>query len=156
MGVNTSGNALYNHNRAHGGDVLEEVAPVTDEEKKRVMHKSYSMRMLDERPMEWMVPNGQGTLNTELQKLGVDTVVQVGASTDDCILNTAFQAFQLQYDVVVVEDGVSAEGKQHFNAIEVMRGAVAKVLFAADVADYINKGLPVILPAAPKVKSAGS
>merc|ERR1712188_60407 len=97
------------------------------EENRRVMHKSYSLDMFDERPMQWLVPSGQGTLHSELQKLGVDTVVQVGAWTDDCIISTAFHAFSLQYDVVLVEDGVSTASKQHFNAIEVMRGANAKV-----------------------------
>ena len=42
-------------------DVLPEVAPKTPEERKRVMHKSYSLDMFDESPMEWLVPDGQGT-----------------------------------------------------------------------------------------------
>ena len=41
-------------------DVLPEVAPKTLEERKRVMHKSYSLDMFDESPMEWLVPDGQG------------------------------------------------------------------------------------------------
>jgi len=143
-GWNTSGNALYNHNKEHGGDVLAEIGPVTEQEKRRVMHKSYSLDMFDENPMEWLVPAGQSTLHSELQRLGVDTVVQVGAWTDDCIISTAFHAFSLQYDIILVEDGVSTASKQHFTAVEVMRGAVAKVLFAQDVADYINAGLPVV------------
>ena len=98
---------------------------------------------------------GKGSLHVELQKLGVDTVVQVGAWTDDCIISTAFHAFSLQYDVILVEDGVSTASKQHFNAIEVMRGAVAKVLFAEDVAKYIRQGRPV-QEAAPRAKLAGS
>jgi len=153
IGWNTSGNALYNHNTMHGADVLAEIAPETEMEKRRVMHKSYSLDMFDERPMEWLVPSGQGTLHAELQELGVDTVVQVGAWTDDCIISTAFHAFSLQYDVVLIEDGVSTASKQHFNAIEVMRGALAKVLFAADVADYIRKGLPVVDPATKPVRT---
>jgi len=144
-GWNSSGNALYNH-KPNGGDVLPAVAPKTLEESRRVMHKSYSLDMFDEHPMEWLSPNNQGTLDYELQQLGVDTVVQVGAWTDDCIISTAFHAFSLQYDVVLVEDGVSTASKQHFNAIEVMRGAAAKVLFAKDVAHYISEGLPVIPP----------
>jgi len=146
IGARTAGNALYNHNRTHGGDVLQEIAPITEQEKRRVMHKSYSLDMFDEHPMQWLVNNSQGTLHTELQRLGVDTVVQVGAWTDDCIISTAFHAFSLQYDVVLVEDGVSTASKQHFNAIEVMRGAAAKVLFAKDVAEYVSRGLPVITP----------
>merc|ERR1712083_91297 len=113
---------------------------------KRVMHKSYSLDMFDEHPMHWLVPNNQGTLHAELQKLGVDTVVQLGAWTDDCIISTAFHAFSLQYDVVLIEDGVSTASKQHFNAVEVLRDAAAKVLFAQDVVDYINKNQPVIDP----------
>lgn len=143
-GWNTSGNALYNHNKENGGDVLAEVGPVTEQERRRVMHKSYSLDMFDEHPMEWLVPAGQSTLHLELQRLGVDTVVQVGAWTDDCIMSTAFHAFSLQYDVVLVEDGVSTASKNHFTSVEVMRGAVAKVVFAKEVADYINAGLPVI------------
>jgi len=143
IGYKTASNALYLHSPT-GGDILEELGPMTEEERRRVMHKSYSLSMLDERPMKWLVPDGQGTLHEELQKLGVDTVVQLGAWTDDCILATAFQAFSLHYDVVVVEDGVSTASKQHFNAIEVMRCAVAKVLLAEQVADYIKQGLPIL------------
>ncbi|CAL1130931.1 unnamed protein product [Cladocopium goreaui] len=154
IGWNTSLNALYNH-KPNGGDVLPEVAPKTPEERKRVMHKSYSLDMFDESPMEWLVPDGQGTLHTELQKLGVDTVVQVGAWTDDCIISTAFHAFSLQYDVVLIEDGVSTASKNHFNAIQVMRGAAAKVVFAREVVQYLNDGQPVKQPA-PKTKLAGS
>lgn len=153
IGWNTSLNALYNH-KPNGGDVLPEVAPKTLEEKKRVMHKSYSLDMFDESPMKWLVPDGQGTLHSELQKLGVDTVVQVGAWTDDCIISTAFHAFSLQYDVVLIEDGVSTASKQHFNAIEVMRGAAAKVLVAQDVVRYFKEGQPV-KPPVPKSKIAG-
>lgn len=135
--------------------MLPEVAPINEEEKRRVMHKSYSLDMFDERPMEWLVPSGQGTLNSELQSLGVDTVVLLGAWTDDCVISTAFHAFSLQYDVVVVEDGVSTASKQHFNAIEVMRGAVAKVMVASDVADYIDRSLPVLPPQDSRAKAVG-
>ncbi|CAJ1448259.1 unnamed protein product [Effrenium voratum] len=152
-GWNTSGNALYNHHSG-GGEVLPEIAPNTEEEWARVMHKSYSLDMFDERPMQWVAKKNQGTLHTELQKLGVDTVVQVGAWTDDCIISTAFHAFSLQYDVVLIEDGVSTASKQHFNAIEVMRGAAAKVVLAQDVVQYLEAGRPV-RPRPPKQKLAG-
>lgn len=81
-------------------------------------------------------------------------MLQVGAWTDDCIISTAFHAFSLQYDVVLIEDGVSTASKQHFNAIEVMRGAAAKVLLAQDVVKYFKAGRPVE-PPLPKAKLAG-
>ena len=80
--------------------------------------------------------------------------VQVGAWTDDCIISTAFHAFSLQYDVILIQDGVSTASKQHFNAIEVMRGAAAKVMLAQDVVNYFNDGQPV-RPPTPKTKLAG-
>lgn len=156
IGSNSSRQALYNHDQVHGADVIAEVAPINDEERRRVMHKSYSLDMFDERPMEWLVPSGQKTLHSELQDLGVNTVVQVGAWTDDCIIATAYHAFGLQYDVVLVEDGVSTASKQHFNAIEVMRGSIAKIVVASQVADYINNGLPVLPPALRKTKTVGA
>eukprot|EP00966_Prymnesium_polylepis_P242346 5604417-Prymnesium_polylepis.1 len=127
VGANTPLNALYNHNVTHGGTILPEIGPLTPLERQRSMRKSYSLDMFDERPMQWQVDAGQGTLDDELKKLGVDTVVQVGAWTDDCIIATAFHAFALQYDVIVVTDGVSTASKNHFKALDVMGGAVAKV-----------------------------
>lgn len=160
-------NALYNY-QPNGGDVLPDVAPTTDEEQARVMHKFYSLDMFDERPTAWLQPRDQGTLDDELRKLEVDTVVQVGAWTgaprltrlknrpeapgtrrrsltmclgpsapDDCIISTAMHAFSLQYDVVVVADAVSTASKAQFAAVEVMRGAVAKILPTAHVIHYL-------------------
>lgn len=151
IGWRTAANALYLH-KENGGDLLESIGPINDDERKRVMHKSYSLDMFDERPMGWLINDGQGTLHDQLQKLGVDTVVQVGAWTDDCIIATGFHAFSLQYDVVLVKDGVSTASKQHFNAIEVMRAAFANVRLASEVAAYIDGGLPVV-PRDPRVPS---
>merc|ERR1712151_233737 len=41
---------------------------------------------------------------------------------------------------------------QHFNAVEVLRGAAAKVAVAQEVADYVNSGLPVISPTQKEVQ----
>ena len=57
--------------------------------------------------------------------------------------------------MVLIEDGVSTASKQHFNAIEVMRGAAAKVLLAQDVVKYFQEGRPV-KPPVPKAKLAGT
>lgn len=153
IGWNSSLNALYIH-KPNGGDVLAEVAPMTEQERRRVMRKSVSLDMFDERVMQWMLPGGQGTLDEELQKLGVDTVVQVGAWTEDCITSTAFHAFSLQYDVVVIQDAVSTASSAHWPAIQVMRGSIAKIHFAAEVAEYVAKGRPVIAPAMPPSRKA--
>jgi len=142
IGVNTPLNALYNHDRKHGGDIVEGLGPINDEEAKRVLQKPYSLDMFDEYS-HWRVDAGQGSLDEELQKLGVDTVVIVGAWTDDCIIATAFTAFKLQYDVVVISDGVSTASKNHFAAMDVMKGACCKIVDTATFVDYLTAGLPV-------------
>jgi len=155
VGANTPLNALYNHNVTHGGTILPEIGPLTPLERQRSMRKSYSLDMFDERPMQWQVDAGQGTLDDELKKLGVDTVVQVGAWTDDCIIATAFHAFALQYDVIVVTDGVSTASKNHFKALDVMGGAVAKMLdTAAIVAHLAGGGAAAKKPEAAKAPAA--
>lgn len=107
--------------------------------------------------MGYRLVNIQAILPMNFQEslqLGSIFALQVGAWTDDCIISTAFHAFSLQYDVVLIEDGVSTASKQHFNAIEVMRGAAAKVLVAQDVVRYFKEGQPV-KPPVPKSKIVG-
>mmetsp|Transcript_38807 Transcript_38807/g.91262 ORF Transcript_38807/g.91262 Transcript_38807/m.91262 type:complete len:384 (-) Transcript_38807:69-1220(-) len=141
---NTSTNALYIHSK-DGADVIPSLSPQTDLEWDRFMHKSYSLDIFDEHSVAWVTGKLTGTLHDELQKLGVDTVIGVGAWTDDCVLSAAFHAFSLQYDVIVVEDAVSTASLAHFAALDVMRGSVAKVMKAADIVSLIA---PEVLSAA--------
>jgi nicotinamidase-related amidase len=46
----------------------------------------------------------QNDLDYTLRCMGVDCVILSGASTDNCVIWTAADAFQLRYKVVVVED----------------------------------------------------
>jgi nicotinamidase-related amidase len=46
----------------------------------------------------------QNDLDYTLRCMGVDCVILAGASTDNCVIWTAADAFQLRYKVVVVED----------------------------------------------------
>jgi nicotinamidase-related amidase len=46
----------------------------------------------------------QNDLDYTLRTMGCDCVILAGASTDNCVIWTAADAFQLRYKVVVVED----------------------------------------------------
>jgi nicotinamidase/pyrazinamidase len=50
-------------------------------------------------------------LDYTLRTMGVDCVILAGASTDNCVIWTAAEAFQLQYKVVVVDDCTITHGK---------------------------------------------
>ena len=55
-------------------------------------------------------------LDYTLRCMGVDCVILAGASTDNCVIWTAAEAFQLQYKVVVVEDCTITHGKARAEA----------------------------------------
>jgi nicotinamidase-related amidase len=58
----------------------------------------------------------QNDLDYTLRCMGVDCVILAGASTDNCVLWTAADAFQLRYKVVVVEDCTMVHGKARTEA----------------------------------------
>ena len=63
-----------------------------------------------------------------LCRWGVDTVVIIGAWTEDCITSTAFEATdRYGFDVVVVKDAVGTATGVHTKAIDVMEASCAKV-----------------------------
>jgi nicotinamidase-related amidase len=55
-------------------------------------------------------------LDYTLRCMGVDCVILAGASTDNCVLWTAADAFQLRYKVVVVEDCTMTHSKERTEA----------------------------------------
>ena len=71
----------------------------------------------------------QNDLDYTLRTIGCDCVILAGASTDNCVIWTAADAFQLRYKVVVVEDCtmVHAESKPlsvKENALRMIRGTL--------------------------------
>ena len=55
-------------------------------------------------------------LDYTLRCMGVDCVILAGASTDNCVLWTAADAFQLRYKVVVVEDCTMTHSEERTKA----------------------------------------
>jgi nicotinamidase-related amidase len=110
--------------KENGEDLMPEAAPQSVEEKKMVLHsKYYDMFRAGEED------GGESRLHKYLQEQGVNTVVLVGAWTDECIVSTAFRAFNWDYDVIVVQDATySGWGYEaHVAALDLMKKSCCRV-----------------------------
>ncbi len=73
-------------------------------------------------------------LEAELHKLGIETIVLCGISTDIGVESTARSAATLGFNVVVVEDATSARTMEaHLNAIERVFPFLGRVRSAAEI-----------------------
>ena len=67
-------------------------------------------------------------LHEKLQSLGIDTVILAGITTSWCVRSTAVDAYQLGYDVIVVNDCVAGfNDLDHENALREMDGFICQV-----------------------------
>ncbi len=74
------------------------------------------------------------TLEAELHKRGVDTIVLCGISTDIGVESTARSAATLGFNVVVAEDATSARNMEtHLNAIEQIFPFLGRVRSASQI-----------------------
>jgi len=80
--------------------------------------------------------NGRSILKEHLAKLGVNTLVLVGAWTDDCILSTATRAVNENFNAVVVEDAIFTCTSIKEEALAVLRHAYAKMVTADEMAAH--------------------
>ncbi len=86
-------------------------------------------------------------LDLLLRGLGVDTVIIVGAYTNQCVVTTARDAWALDYDVVIVTDGVTAfDERLHEATLESIRPLTTQ-LTAADVVERLSAGREGATPA---------
>ncbi|MEM1661749.1 MAG: isochorismatase family cysteine hydrolase [Desulfurococcaceae archaeon] len=71
-------------------------------------------------------------LDQILRGLGIDTVILTGIHTHICILHTAWDAFYLGYNIIVVKDAVAAFTKEdHEYALKYM-----EKVYGAKIVDY--------------------
>ena len=66
-----------------------------------------------------------------LKAWGVDTLVVMGAWTEDCIISTAYEAIdRYGIDVVLIEDALATGTDAHTKAVETMGAAAGKLVRA--------------------------
>ncbi len=80
-------------------------------------------------------------LDGALRARGVTTLVITGTMTDICVLGTVVGAFNREYRLIVVEDGVATLWPEIQRAtLDIVRRAYARVLSAKEVADELARG----------------
>ena len=79
-------------------------------------------------------------LDGALRARGVTTLVVTGTMTDICVLATVIGAFNREYRVLVVEDGVATLWPEIQRAtLDIIRRAYARVLSAKELADELAR-----------------
>nr|WP_048060594.1 isochorismatase family cysteine hydrolase [Methanothermus fervidus] len=76
-----------------------------------------------------------------LRDLNIDTLVLTGIHTHICVFHTAIDAYYARYDVIIVEDGVSAlSNEDHEWALKYMKEILGcKVMKANEVQKLLEK-----------------
>jgi len=103
------------------------------------------MPQLEKRPEELVVvkqrysPFMATDLEMILKCLEVDTVFLVGANTNNCVLSTAFEAFNRDYKVVLVEDCCASMNGDRFHqlGVEQIRASLGWVIQSDQVKDAL-------------------
>ena len=113
-GVKSMLNPMYIY-AEKGSKTMPELAPTEEEMKMgRVIKSAHLSKFAD------VDKNGRSIFAQQLQELGVDTLVILGAWTEDCVLATAADAAdKYNIDVVIVSDGVGTATPAHFSALYV-------------------------------------
>jgi nicotinamidase-related amidase len=79
-------------------------------------------------------------LDGALRARGVSTLVVTGTMTDICVLGTVIGAFNREYRLIVVEDGVATLSPEIQRAtLDIIRRAYARVLSAKELADELAR-----------------
>ena len=79
-------------------------------------------------------------LEMYLRVMGIDTIFFTGANTNNCVLCTAYEAYNRDYRVFAIEDCcASMNGKEyHELAIKQIKAALGWVVSSDDVADLLD------------------
>ncbi len=74
------------------------------------------------------------SIDTHLRAMGIETIVAVGVSTNNCVAMTAMEACDSQYGVVLVSDGTGTDSDEMQQAtLNMLRRLWARVMTADEV-----------------------
>ncbi|MEM7503814.1 MAG: isochorismatase family cysteine hydrolase [Pseudomonadota bacterium] len=74
------------------------------------------------------------SIDTHLRAMGIETVVVVGVSTNNCVAMTAMEACDSQYGVVLVSDGTGTDSEEMQDAtLNMLRRLWSRVMTADEV-----------------------
>jgi len=128
-----------------GTDTVDVLKPVTPEEQSLVIKSMHLSKFADK------TAAGEDILYPMLKAWGVNTVVVIGAWTEDCIISTAVEASdRYGLDVVIVKDALATATPSHTKAIEVMASSCALAVTADEMISYLSSHADkIVAPKAP-------
>jgi len=132
-GVVSGLNPMYVY-AENGGQTVPELAP-TDEEVKlgRVLKSAHLNKFAD------VDENSNSIFAAKLQELGVDTLVIIGAWTEDCVFSTVTDAVdRYNLDIVLPKEAVGTATPDHFPGMELMSSGWAKLVSVQHMVDYLK------------------
>ena len=147
-GVGPQANPCYLYDPS-GNLTTDKLAPQTEEERSRLVLSYHLSKFAD------LDASGDEILFPMLQAWGVDTLVVLGAWTDDCIAATCFETVdRYGLDCVLVKDAVATATIHGGKMVECLSAAVAKACTAAEIAAHLSENPQLVdSPKAPLVGS---
>lgn len=113
--------------RTYDSEIIDELKPYIREDTEIIRKHRFS-GFLDTR------------LETLLRMKGIRFLIICGISTPLCVETTTRDAYQRDFDVIVVEDAVATCDKElHDNSIKIIETYFAKVMNSEDVIELIKK-----------------
>ena len=148
QGISNEENPMYMYGK-DGAKTLDVLQPKTTDEFQRTIKSLHLSKFAD------LDDQGNFILYPMLVDWGVDTVIVVGAWTDDCILATVYDAAdKLGLDAVLVDDAVATASILNGDAIKLQAGTVSHITNTSHLLTVMNDG--VALQQAPNFRSTPS
>ena len=124
-----------------GADCIESLAPINDDEWSCYIKSFHLSKFAD------LDAEGREFLYPLLQAWGVNTVVVVGAWTDDCIAATLFEGMdRYGYDMVMVSDAMATATTKGSKMVECLKGACCVSHTADEVVEVLSNYPELIDP----------
>lgn len=147
-GIGPKQNPCYLHEE-DGNQTMPSLAPQTEEELSRLIISLHLSKFAD------LDETGKEILFPMLQAWGVDTLVVMGAWTDDCIAATCLDAVdKYGLDCVLVKDAVATATIHGGKMVECLSGACTLNLGAMELVNHLSEHPELI--AEPKAPLVGS
>ena len=130
-GIDSNKNALYIFGK-NGKNIIPEIEPKTDIEKKRCI-PSNDLNLF------WNFDDdGNSILDKQLNELNIDTIIIIGAWTEQCVLSTAFNAYSRNYDTIIISDAVDTVTPYHSAALDILSTSCCKIIKTKEIINYIK------------------
>lgn len=135
QGIDNEENPCYIYGET-GPETVGALAPQSLDEFSRTIMSLHLSKFAD------LDDRGRHILYPLLKKWGVDTVIIIGAWTDDCVLATAYDAVdKYGFDTVLVEDAVATSTLAQGSALDIAGAGLANVVKADELVSILDDGV---------------